>query len=156
MRLLIVDDDKDVLSDVANALEPSGYQCFKTVSPLEALAMYKQERFDVVISDVRMPEMNGIELLKEIKTYDPKAAVIIITAFGDLDTAIASINNHAYAFFGKPINFSELIATLRQIENEVKEAPHIPQDLTHLENENKKLKIAYEALTRVLTMMDDK
>jgi DNA-binding NtrC family response regulator len=156
MKLLIVDDDKDVLNDITNALEPSGYSCTKTTNPLEAIALYKQSRFDVVISDVRMPEMSGIELLKEIKNFDAKAAVIIITAFGDLETAIAAINSRAYAFFGKPINFAELITTLRQIEIELQEKPQSDKDYENLEQEHKKLKIAFGALSEVLSLIDNK
>ena len=66
-----------------------------------------------------MPEMNGIDLLKKIKEIDSSSRVIIITAYGDLETAKEAINNKAYAFFGKPINFEELISILRDIEKEI-------------------------------------
>lgn len=156
MKLLIVDDDSDVLNDVAAAIKPSGYIYDTATNPLKALEMYKQQHFDVVITDVRMPEMSGLELLKRIRKMDPEAKVIIITAFGDLDTAVSAINNHAYSFFGKPVNFAELIAVLRQIENEEHGMKPGKKDDAQLKEEYKKLKIAYEALIKILAIQDKK
>ena len=156
MKLLIVDDDSDVLNDVAAAIKPSGYLYDTTTNPLKALEMYKQQHFDVVITDVRMPGMSGLELLRKIHEIDSEAKVIIITAFGDLDTAVSAINNHAYSFFGKPVNFAELISVLRQIENEGREPENKNEDVTKIKEEYKKLKIAYEALIKILAIQEKK
>lgn len=156
MRLLIVDDDADVLTDVAEAIKPSGFLYDTVTNPVKALELYKKQGFDVVITDVRMPEMSGIELLKKIREYDTEARVIIITAFGDLDTAVQAINNHAYSFFGKPIDFSELIRTLRQIDEEKNRHPPKDQEVKKMKEEHEKLKIAYEALMRILAIQDKK
>ncbi|HOV12952.1 MAG TPA: response regulator [Spirochaetota bacterium] len=151
MNVLLVDDEKDCLDDILMALEPTGYKCSATTSPLEAIEIYKKEKQDVVISDVRMPEMNGIDLLKNIRIYDSNARVIIITAYGDLDTAKSAINNRAYAFFGKPINFSELILTLRNLEKELAIKNNLNSDYNNLQSEHEKLKVAYEELLNVIT-----
>ena len=106
MKILIVDDEETCLDDVGAALLPTGYACLKSNSSKKALKMVKTDAsIDVVITDVRMPEMDGIELLKAIKKERPSVEVIVMTAYGDLKTAIASINNRAYAFFAKPVNF---------------------------------------------------
>lgn len=156
MKLLIVDDDSDVLNDVAAAIKPSGYEYDTATNPLKALEMYKLQHFDAVITDVRMPEISGIELLKRIREIDGEAKVIIITAFGDLETAVSAINNHAYSFFGKPINFGELISVLRQIENEGKRGHPGAEESARIEGEYGKLKIAYEALIKILAMQEKK
>ena len=153
MNILLVDDEKDCLDDILTALEPAGYQCSSTTSPIEAIEIYKKNKNDVVISDVRMPEMSGIDLLRNIRMFDPNARVIIITAFGDLETAKSAINNRAYAFFGKPINFSELILTLRNIEKEILSKENSKFDYNKLQNEHDKLKVAYEELLNVITTM---
>lgn len=146
MRILIIDDDKDCLEDIATALEPSNYDCNTEISAIKAIKRYKEEHFDVVITDIKMPEMNGIEVLKKIKSIDNEARVIIITGYGDLETAVAAINNHAYAFFGKPINFNDLIKSLRNIEFEIKSNKKIEVDYNHLKEEYKKMKNTYNDL----------
>jgi DNA-binding NtrC family response regulator len=154
MTILLVDDEKDCLDDIVDALEPTGYVCKSTVNPLKAIEIYKDEKTDVVISDIRMPEMNGIELLKKIRDFDPQARVIIVTAYGDLETARAAINNRAYAFFGKPIDFQELIMTLRTIENEIDSKNKVEVDYENLKDEHTKLKSAYDELMKVIKSLE--
>lgn len=144
MRILIIDDDRDALDDITDAIQPAGYEIVKTDSPAMALEIFKTQEFDIVISDVRMPGMSGIELLSRIREQKALCRVIIMTAFGDLDTAVSAINDHAYAFFGKPIDFKELINTIRTIETEIKNAGTIEVDNERLKKENDRLKKAYE------------
>jgi len=150
MVVLLVDDEKTCLLDVSESLTPTGWDIIATTSPLEAFEIYKSNKIDVVISDIRMPEMNGIQLLKLIKDYDKNSRVIIITAYGDLDTAKNAINNHAYAFFGKPINFSDLISTLQVIEKEISENNELSVDFVKLKEEHTNLKSAYKDLLKLI------
>jgi DNA-binding NtrC family response regulator len=153
MRILVVDDDRDVLDDFSNSLKPTGYEIVETDNPNTALELYMKKEFDVVISDVHMQGMSGIELLSKLHEFNPKVHVIIITAFGDLETAISAINNHAYAFFSKPINFTELIHTIMGIELELYNENKIKMDHSQLEKEYDKLKMAYNDLNRLLGKM---
>lgn len=146
MNILIVDDEKDCLDDIITALEPTGYQCLSTTNPLKAIEVYKENKIDVVISDIRMLEMDGIELLKTIKNMDRNARVIIITAYGDLETAKKAINNRACFFFGKPVDFDELIVSLRSIEKEIEIDKDRNLDYTNLKSEHEKLQDAYDEL----------
>jgi len=150
MDVLIIDDDKDCLNDIADALDPLNYTCIKELSPLAAIEKYKKNKFDVVITDIKMPEMNGIEVLRNIKNIDKNARVIIITGYGDLDTAVQAINNHAYAFFGKPIDFKELVETLRIIEEELNKDDDLNIDYKKLSDEYKELKKSYDDLLDVV------
>ena len=140
MKVLIVDDEEDILTNIASVLEPTNYYIKTTVNPLEALDFLRKEQFDIVVTDYKMPEMDGIRLLKEINKLYPKTKVIIITAYGDITTAISAINNHAYAFFSKPIDFSEFIHMMRNVEKENEEKNENEKDYERLNKENESLK----------------
>lgn len=144
MRILLVDDEALPLQDMKMALEPTGFQIESTMKPKEAIEMYRQERFDAVVSDVRMPEIDGMTLLKTLREMDNTARVIIVTAYGDLETAKEAINNRAYAFFGKPVSFPELIQTLKDIEADQDETS--TPDVQRLQSENQRLKAVYQEL----------
>ncbi len=154
MRILVVDDEVDCLDDVQTALVPTGYTVETLTNPITALEKYKSGDYDVVISDIRMPEMDGIELLKRIREFDSEARVIIMTAYGDLNTAVSAINNKAYSFFGKPINFQDLVSTLRQIESELVKKQKI--DVEQLKSEYDNLKNAYSELMNFVESMKGK
>ncbi|MEW6572973.1 MAG: response regulator [Bacillota bacterium] len=121
MKILLIDDDADCLESLCTAFEPAGYQCDRFTAPEEAVEACYQKQYDAVITDMRMPGLNGIQVLKMVCTFDRQAKVIVITAYGDSETAAAAFNNGAYAFFGKPIDFKALVETLEKIEHELKE-----------------------------------
>lgn len=104
MNILLIDDDSDCLEDLVSALEPAGHRCDKYTHPVKALEMYGGSTYDVVITDMKMPVMNGIEVLKKVREINPEARVIINTGYGDVETAILAVNHRAFAFFGKPID----------------------------------------------------
>jgi DNA-binding NtrC family response regulator len=91
-----------------------------------------------------MPEIDGMTLLRTLRDLDPSAKVIIVTAYGDLETAKEAINNRAYAFFGKPVSFPELIETLKDIEAERDSGA--TRDVAALQRENRRLKEVYQEL----------
>jgi len=150
MKLLLVDDEIECTESLVTAFKPSTYEVTAENAPLQALELYKKEPFDVVLTDVRMPDMNGIELLKAIRKYDSKARVIVVTAYGDLETAVAAINNKAAAFFSKPIDFEELITFLRGLEKEVKQERKSVEDYKQIQMENEKLKGIYNDLLKTI------
>ncbi|MDF9407035.1 MAG: C4-dicarboxylate transport transcriptional regulatory protein DctD [Pelotomaculum sp. PtaB.Bin013] len=121
MNILLIDDDEDCLDSLVNALESAGHWCDKFTFPGEAMEAYGQNQYDVVITDLNMSGMNGIQVLKRIRYLNPEAKVIINAGHGDLSTAIAAVNNGAYAFFVKPADLLELIETLEGIELEITE-----------------------------------
>ncbi|MBI4976317.1 MAG: response regulator [Spirochaetes bacterium] len=118
LKILLVDDNKYVIEDIGGALESMGHYCIGEVNPLHGLELYKKGDFDVVIVDVKMPGMNGIEFLKEVQQFNPNAAVIILTSYGDSETYKEAMNNRAYAFFSKPsMDIRELMECLAKIEH---------------------------------------
>lgn len=150
MRLLLIDDDADCLDGLTTVLEPAGYACSAFTAPEEVVEDFRQKQYDVVITDMKMPGMNGIQVLKTILSLSPNTRVIIVTGFGDAETAVAAVNNRAYAFFGKPIDISDLINTLERIEGEIREREKVRKDHARLALEYARLKRAYEELLKLL------
>ncbi|MCU0276710.1 MAG: sigma-54 dependent transcriptional regulator [Acidobacteria bacterium] len=108
VSILVVDDDHSLRNMLAFVLGKEGYQVEEAVSGLEALKKLKQGKYDLVISDIRMPDLSGIELLKKIKTHDPELPVIMITAYAATHDAIEAMKLGAEDYILKPFNLEEL------------------------------------------------
>lgn len=150
MNLMIIDDDSSILESLKRALKPSGHKCFSYQNPRRAVEAYQSGGFDAVLTDVRMPEMDGIEVLKAVRAINPRAYVIILTGYCDLETAIQAINNGAYAFFSKPLNLSDLIATLNKLEKNQTEIRRREEEHSELAVEYSRLKQAYSDLKSLI------
>jgi len=120
MKVMIIDDDDAVGKTLKKIIQFAGHDCEIFQKPVEGLASYKSGDFDVVLTDIRMPEMDGIEVLERIREHNPKAYVIIMTGFADLDNAIEANNKGSYAFFRKPFEIKKVLATLSRIEKELR------------------------------------
>ncbi len=156
MNILLIDDDADCLDGLATVLEPAGHQCCLFTVPEQALAVYQHKQFDVVITDMKMPGLSGIDVLKRARAMNPEAKVIIATGYGDVETAIAALNHGAYAFFGKPIDFNDLMETLEKIECELKGLKKAKMEHARLAMEYARLKQAYEDLLKLLNDRSEK
>jgi len=121
MNILLIDEDEDCLDSLVSALESAGHWCDKFTLPGEAMEAYGQNQYEVVIADLNMPGMSGMQILKQIRYLNPEAKVIISAGQGDLGAAVAAINNGAYAFFVKPADLLVLIETIEGIELEITE-----------------------------------
>ncbi len=106
--ILVVDDEQIVLNLVEDTLTDEGYSVTTTSSPREALTLIRQQPFDFVLTDIRMPEMNGIDLVKEIHGLAPTIGVIFMTGYANLDTAKQAIKEGAYDYIMKPFELSEI------------------------------------------------
>ena len=120
LKIMLIDDEPEILDCLSAALALKGFPSEQFCNPKAAIETYMSEEFDVVISDFKMPEMNGIEVLKAVRKHDPNAYLIILTGYSDVDNAIAALNNGAYAFFRKPLDINELLQILYKIEEERK------------------------------------
>jgi NtrC-family two-component system response regulator AlgB len=108
-KLLIVDDERNIRQTLARFLESCDYQVAIADSGRQALdLMSKCEGFDLVLSDWRMAEMNGLELLKTIKEKFPPTIVILMTAYGTIDNAVAAMKAGAYDYFTKPFSLDQV------------------------------------------------
>ena len=113
-KVLIVDDDHDLRSVVCDVLRDEGFSTVEAQDGSSALSAVRKAMPDAVLLDLRMPGMNGIEVMQEIRKIDPYMPVIIMTAHGDIPTAVEVIRNGAYDFVVKPPDFDKLIITLKR------------------------------------------
>ncbi|MBI4429269.1 MAG: sigma-54-dependent Fis family transcriptional regulator [Ignavibacteriales bacterium] len=114
-RILIVDDEKIIRESLAFVMKKEGYVVDEASNGKEALKKHEQHPYDIVITDIEMPEMRGTELLNEIVKKTPQTFVIIVTAFGSLETAIEALRKGAYDYVLKPLNFEEIIYRIKKL-----------------------------------------
>ncbi|HUU05287.1 MAG TPA: sigma-54 dependent transcriptional regulator [Patescibacteria group bacterium] len=108
VNILLVDDDHSLRNMLSFVLGKEGYQVDEAVSGMDALKKLKGRKYDLVISDIRMPDLNGIELLKKIKTHEQELPVIMITAYAATHDAIEAMKLGAEDYIMKPFNLEEL------------------------------------------------
>src|SRR5665811_1444260 len=117
-RILVVDDENTIREILQRTLESEGYQVDIAADAAEALTMMDGCAFDMVLSDIMMPGMSGVELLKEIKELCHDTAVIMVTAVADTHTAINAMKQGASDYVTKPFNLVEVILSVnRALEN---------------------------------------
>ena len=107
-KLLVVEDDPDMLALLQEHLQGEGYRVTALTSGREALARLRSEIFDVVITDLRMPDVDGMEVLRACREIQPEARVILVTAFGTVETAIRAIREGAFDYTTKPFRLEEI------------------------------------------------
>ena len=118
-RILVVDDEEDLREVLQIFLDDLGYEVFTAANGQEGLSRFMAERPPIVLSDIKMPVMDGVELLRQIKTEDPEAEVIMITGHGDMALAIESLKLEAADFITKPINDDVLEIALRRVSEKI-------------------------------------
>ena len=113
-RILVVDDEDIVRTSCSRALSPEGYEVRLAKNGVEGLKMASEERFDLVLTDLKMPDMDGIEVLRIIKEQWPETAVIIVTGYQTVDTAVKAIKLGAYDYIEKPFTPDALISAVAE------------------------------------------
>jgi DNA-binding NtrC family response regulator len=113
-RILVVDDEDIVRTSCNRTLSPEGYEVRLAKNGAEGLKMASEERFDLVLTDLKMPDMDGIEVLRIIKEQWPETAVIIVTGYQTVDTAVKAIKLGAYDYIEKPFTPDALITAVRE------------------------------------------
>jgi putative nucleotidyltransferase with HDIG domain len=151
-RILIVDDEELICRLLAQRLTSEGYACVTANNGREALSHFYKDTFSLIISDIRMPEMDGIELLKRVKDLNPNMMVIMVTAYPELDMAVEAMRLGAYDFIIKPADLDLILLSVRKalekrrLEEEL-EAYH--KDLERLvEERTAGLRQAYRVLKK--------
>lgn len=129
--LLIVDDEKNSRDGLQQYLEAQNFDVLTASSGEEALQLYTKEKPDLVLSDIRMPGMDGVTLLQKIKAANPNALCILMTAYGSVEDAVKAMRSGAYYYLTKPVNLEELDFLIKKALTSLS-----------LEEENKELKQA--------------
>ncbi|WP_223639372.1 sigma-54 dependent transcriptional regulator [Corallococcus sp. EGB] len=157
-RILIVEDEREMRTMVEKGLQRRGFQPLAVAAADEALQRLAAEDFDTVLTDLRMPGMDGLALCERIVLNRPDIPVVVVTAFGSLETAVAAIRAGAYDFITKPIDLDALVLVLeravqhRALRAEVRrlrQALDQRQDDGALVGESPALKQAYALIDRV-------
>ncbi|WP_372714550.1 response regulator [Ilyobacter sp.] len=112
--ILLVDDDKDATKKLSRILSKEGYEVFTANDGKEGLGIINQNKIDILIADIEMPIMGGIELLQKVKKFQKDIEVIMMTGFGDENLAIEALRTGAINYLRKPIDLDELLIAIEQ------------------------------------------
>lgn len=115
MKIMVIDDENIVGKMIQTSFEPDGYIVEPFTDPAKALARLKEEQFHLVITDLKMKDIDGMQVLDTIKQEQPHIKVIMITAFASMDTAVEAFRKSVDDFFAKPIKIADLKATVKQL-----------------------------------------
>jgi DNA-binding NtrC family response regulator len=113
-RILVVDDEKIVCDMSRICFTNEGYDVTTFTDSTQARAALETETFDVIITDLKMKEVDGIELLEYAKEKNPDTKVILLTAFGTLETAVEAFHKQAFDYFTKPVTIRDLQQSVRR------------------------------------------
>ena len=114
-KILVVDDEPDMLRLLNMIIkEKTPYEVTTTNNPLEALELAKGGSFDLLIVDLKMPGLNGIELLESVKRFDEDVPIIIITAYGTVEAAVETIRKGGFDFITKPFRKEQILFTVER------------------------------------------
>lgn len=112
-KILLVDDEYGIRETIGEILEEENYRVTKVEDGHKAINLIQKKPFNIVITDIRMPGISGIEILESTKKMDPDTEVIIITGYASLESSIEALNLGAFSYIIKPINIDELKATIK-------------------------------------------
>ena len=122
-RILVVDDEKNIRRLIKSEFSQEGYEVVAARTGEEGLKVFDEQRFHVVLLDIKLPNMNGVEVLRKLKKKYPSAEIIMFTAYGDISTAVECMKLGARDYLTKPFKLSELSALVRLAMGENNTAP---------------------------------
>jgi DNA-binding NtrC family response regulator len=111
-RILIVDDEPDMVENLTRILRRAGHRCLRATEGPHGLALLESERPDLLITDLRMPEVDGLDLLRRAHELDPALPVIVITAFGTIESAVAAVKQGAFDYLPKTFSVDQLLVAV--------------------------------------------
>ena len=117
-RILVVDDEENARIGLSRLLSKEGFLVDSVSNGYEALNYLRQQEVNLIVTDINMPEMNGIAFLKELNKSFPKSNVIMITAYGGVESYIEAMNLGAFEYINKPVKIEELKSILKKIFKE--------------------------------------
>ncbi|MEY3195392.1 MAG: hypothetical protein RIQ78_1489 [Bacteroidota bacterium] len=112
-KILIVDDETPIRRTLRDILEFEGYDVEEAVDGLDCIAKVQKEKFDVIITDIKMPKMDGIEALERLQILSPETPVIMVSGHGTIDTAVEAVKKGAFDFISKPPDLNRMLITVR-------------------------------------------
>jgi len=116
-RILVIDDENSIRSTLKEILEYESYEVDLAASGPEGLTLFMEKKHDIILCDIKMPEMDGLEVLAKLFEISSDAQVIMISGHGNIDTAVTAIKQGAYDFIEKPLDLNRLLITIRNAED---------------------------------------
>ncbi|GBD99697.1 transcriptional regulatory protein ZraR [bacterium BMS3Abin07] len=117
-KILVIDDEAIVRVSCQRVLTPEGYDVIVTSKGSDAIEILEKDKFDLVLTDLKMPDMDGLEVLKKIKSRWPDMIVIIITGYSTISTAVQAIKLGAYEYIEKPFTPEDILTTVNKAFND--------------------------------------
>jgi len=156
LKILYVEDDRELQEQTKELFEMLFSSVTVASDGAEALAYYEEEAFDILISDIKMPTMDGIELSTRIREKNPYQSIIIISAYNDTEYLMKFINLNIRQFIQKPIDFDNMIETLYSTAKIIVNEKMIDEYRESLEHSNKELTTKNEELMSLVRILDTK
>ena len=156
--ILLVDDEDTIRMFLEKTIRDEGYEALTAANGEQALELTRSELPDLILLDLKLPDMNGIEVLQQIKEDLPEACVIMLTAFGDIETAVSAIKKGAFDFVSKPVNLEQLLLAIEKGLNSQKLSRELFQlrrrvkidfDKKYIPGESPKMKEIYDIVKTV-------
>ena len=112
-RILIVDDEAVIRRTFKSVLEMEPYEVDEAVDGADCLAKVKQKKYDVIFLDIKMPRIDGMEVLEQLETVSPDSSVVMISGHGNIETAVESVKKGAFDYLQKPLDLNRILITIR-------------------------------------------
>ena len=119
MKILIIDDERSIRNSLKEILSDEGYDVDVAGNGIEGISMVEKEKYSVIFCDIKMPEMDGIEVLDKLIGMGTDAAVVMISGHGDIDTAVECIKKGAFDFIQKPLDLNRILITIKNATDKV-------------------------------------
>ena len=119
LKILVLDDEKVFREEIEEFLENDGFDVLLAAKPSEAFSIFTENEVDILILDLRLPEMDGLEVLKLVKSQYPEVEVIMITGHGDMDAVIQAMRHGAVEFFPKPFRLLDMRAAIQRTKRHI-------------------------------------
>ena len=136
-RILIIDDEKDMLVLLKRIItEETDHEAVTESDPHRALELFRENPFSLVITDLKMPKMDGMQVLEKVKEMDPNVTVVILTAFATIENAVEAIQKGAYDYITKPFRRERILLTIGKVmewQNMIRENLSLRQALAQKE-----------------------
>ena len=119
MKILIIDDERSIRNSLKEILLDEGYEVDTAENGAEGCAMVEKEKYDVIFSDIKMPEMDGNEVLDKLIGMGVEAAIVMISGHGDINSAVDCIKRGAFDFIPKPLDLNRILITIKNATDKV-------------------------------------
>ena len=112
-KILVIDDEKSIRKTLREILEYESFKVDEAQDGMEGFGMIQKEKYDIVLCDIKMPKMDGLELLNKVHALQPDTPIVMISGHGNIETAVEAVKKGAFDFIQKPLDLNRLLVTVR-------------------------------------------